>query len=393
MSCSRSSLFLSSLCIGLMAVVLAGCGGGGGGADTSRATVLLSSSPGGGARTPVPDGDVLSLVLAVTKIDFQRCDGNSVDDGIWTVDVNTDSFDPTTVTIRPGGLVQWFWTADGEHTITGGDSDIPDVVDPFEGTGSSEGDFFELIFDGADGDTFPYFSNNQTDIDAGMAGTVVLDDAAVDAGDGGGGGHYTVFEGLEDFDVVDPSGLSEILSSVPIPSGRYCKIRLYVEDPRLLLAEDAPYDPEDPPYRTNVKLTANGRLFIGTHFELEPGTETLIEIVFEGLHLVEPGSSPDYILTPQMRAEVDVVDAEIEQEVTFVSVDCVGGTLLVETEGGMELTVLLFVETTIKDSNETALTCTDLEGLAEGDRMEITGLLTLGGTVEADIVVVVVDPI
>lgn len=388
MSCTRSSLFLSSLCIGLVAVFLAGCGGGGGGAGTSRATVLLSASPGGGARTPVPDGDVLSLVLAVTKIDFQRCDGASVDDGVWTVDVNTDNFDPTTVTIRPGGSVEWYWTADGEHTITGGDSGVPDVVDLFGGTGSSAGDFFVQSFDGADGDTFPYFSNNQTDIDAGMAGTVALDDAAVDAGDGGGGGHYTVFEGLEDFDVVDPSGLSEILSSVPLPSGRYCKIRLYVEDPRLELDDGLGV-------RTNVKLTANGRLFIGRHFELEPGTETLIEIVFEGLHLVEPGSSPDYILTPQMRAEVDVVDAEIEQEVTFLWVDCDADTLVVETEGGVALTVILSETTTIEysDGTEPAPTCADLEGLAVGDPMEITGLLTLGGMVEADVVVVVVDPI
>jgi len=392
MSCSRSSLFLSSLCIGLTAAILAGCGIGGG-SSSSHVTVLFSSSSGGSTRTPVPDSDVLSLILTVTKIDFQRCDGDPLDDGIWTVDVNTDHFDPTSVTIRPGGLVQWFWTADGEHTITAGESGVPDTVNPFEGTGSVEGDFFELVFDGADGDSFPYFSNNETDIAAGMAGSVVLDDAAIDDDDSGTGGHYTVFDGLQDFDVVDPSGLSEILSSADIPSGRYCKIRLYVEDPRLLLVEDEPFDPEDPPYRTNVQLTANGRLFIGRHFELEPGGETLIEIIFEGLHLVAPGTCGKYVLTPQMRAEVGVIDAEIQQEVTFVSVDCETDTLVVETGEAVELTVLLFAETTIKDSNETALSCEDLEGLAVGDPMEITGLLTLGGMVEAETVVVIVDRI
>ena len=392
MCSTRSTLFLSSLCIGLTAVILAGCGGGSS-PGTSRVTVLLSSSSGGSTRTPVPDGDVVSLILTITKIDFQRCDGGPLDDGIWTVDVNTDHFDPTSVTIRPGGLVQWFWTADGEHTITAGDSGVPDLVNPFEGTGSMEGDFFELIFDGADGDSFPYFSNNETDIAAGMAGFVVLDDNAIDDDDNGTGGHFTVFEGMQDFDVVDPSGLSEILSSADIPSGRYCKIRLYVEDPRLLLVEDEPFDPEDPPYRTNVQLTANGRLFIGRHFVLEPGGETLIEIIFEGLHLVEPGTSGKYVLTPQMRAEVDVIAADIQQAVTFVSVDCETDTLVVETEEMLELTVLLSEATTIKDSNETALTCVDLEALAVGDPMEITGLLTLGGMVEAETVVVIVDPI
>jgi len=315
MSCTRSSLFLSSSCIVVTAAILSGCGGGSS-PGTSRVTVLLSSSSGGTVRTPVPDSDVLSLILTITKIDFQRCDGGPLDDGIWTVDVNTDHFDPTSVTIRPGGLVQWFWTEDGEHTITGGESGVPASVDPFEGTGSMEGDFFELIFDGADGDMFPYFSNNQTDIDAGMAGSVILDDDAVDDGDRGTGDFVTIFEGMRDFDLVDSSGICEILSSVDIPSGRYCKIRLYVENPRLLLAEDAPFDPEDPPYRTNVKLTANGRLYIGTSFEIEPESETIIKIIFQGVHLVESGDK--FILTPQMQADVEVIDAEIQQELPFV---------------------------------------------------------------------------
>ncbi len=308
---SRFSVFLGVLCMTISAAIVSGCGSGG--ATTSRATILLCSGSGGDTA---PDSDVLSLILTVTKIDFQRCDGEELDDGIWTVDVNTDNFDPTSVTIRPGGLVQWFWTEDGEHTITGGESGVPASVDPFEGTGSMEGDFFELIFDGADGDMFPYFSNNQTDIDAGMAGSVILDDDAVDHGDRGTGDFVTIFEGMRDFDLVDSSGICEFLSSVAIPSGRYCKIRLYVENPRLLLAEDAPFDPEDPPYRTNVKLTANGRLFIGTSFEIEAESETIIKIIFQGLHLVESGDK--FILTPQMQADVEVIDAEIQQELPFV---------------------------------------------------------------------------
>jgi len=307
----RYSVFLGVVCMTISAAIVSGCGSGA--APTSRATILLCSGSGG---DPAPDSDVLSLILTVTKIDFQRCDGGELDDGIWTVDVNTDNFDPTSVTIRPGGLVQWFWTEDGEHTITGGESGLPASVDPFEGTGSMEGDFFELIFDGADGDMFPYFSNNQTDIDAGMAGSVILDDDAVDDGDRGTGNHVTIFEGMRDFDLVDSSGICEFLSSVAIPSGRYCKIRLYVENPRLLLAEDAPFDPEDPPYRTNVKLTANGRLYIGTSFEIEPESETIIKIIFQGLHLVESGDT--FILTPQLQADVEVTDAEIQQELPFV---------------------------------------------------------------------------
>lgn len=301
---SPNSLFFSSICVGLTAAILAGCSSSR--FPSSRTTIELCS---GSARMPVPDGDILSLLLTVTKIEFQRCDGGDDDDGIWTVDVNTDNFDPTSVTIRPGGLVQWIWTADGEHTITGGESAVRDNADPFEGTGSMEGDFFELIFEGEDGETFPYFSNNQTDIDAGMAGSVILDEDAVDDGDHGTGGFITVFEGMHDFDLVDPTEICEVLSSVDIPSGRYCKIRLHVENPRLLLAEDAPFDPDDPPYRTNVKLTANGRLFIGASFELEPDGESLIKIIFQGMHLVETGDM--FVLTPQLLADVEVIDVDI----------------------------------------------------------------------------------
>ena len=94
-----------------------------------------------------------------------------------------------------------------------------------------------------------------------MAGDITLDDDAVDDDDSGTGGHVIVYVGSFDFDVVDPSGLSEVLSSRDLPSGRYCKIRLYVQNPRLLLDSDVT-DPEMlPPYREDVKLTATGRLF------------------------------------------------------------------------------------------------------------------------------------
>ena len=386
MCSTRSTLFLSSLCIGLTALILAGCGSVGSSSSTSRVTIVLSSSAGLTSRTPIPDSDIESLILTVTKIEFQRCDGDGVDDGIWRVDVKPTMFDPTDVFIRPGGTVQWVWTEDGEHTITGGVLPVPDVVDPFVGTGSMKGDFVEFSFFGIDGDTFPYFSDNETDIAAVMTGTVVLDDAAIDDGDSGGGGHITVFTGSMPFDVVDtsdPSSLSEILNSVTLPSGRYCKIRLYVENPQLTLIPESLFDEN-----AEIKLTANGRLFIGAHFELAPGGESILNIRFESLHLVESGSSGQLVLTPQMRADV-VGSTAINQMVTFVSVDCASSTLIVQVEGGPELMVLLDAETVIKDSDEMLLDCTDLEGLSAGDPLLITGILSLGDMVDADTVVVI----
>ncbi len=386
MCSTRSTLYLSSLCIGLTALILAGCGGGGSSPSTSRVTIVLSSSGGVTSRTPIPDSDIESLILTVTKIEFQRCDGDGVDDGLWRVDVKPTTFDPTDVFIRPGGTVQWVWTEDGEHTVTGGVLPDPDVVDPFEGTGSMKGDFVEFSFFGMHGDTFHYFSDNETDIAAVMAGTVVLDDAAIDDGDSGGGGHITVFTGSMPFDVVDtgdPSSLSEILNLVTLPSGRYCKIRLYVENPQLTLIPESLFDEN-----AEIKLTANGRLFIGAHFELAPGGESILNIRFESLHLVESGSSGQLVLTPQMRADV-VGSTAINQMVTFVSVDCASSTLIVQVEGGPELMVLLDAETLIKDFDEMLLDCTDLEGLTVGAPLLITGILSLGDMVDADTVVVI----
>ena len=42
---------------------------------------------------------------------------------------------------------------------------------------------------------------------------------------------------------------------------------------------------------------------------LEPGVDSLIKIIFQGLHLVESGEM--FVLTPQMLADVEVTDADI----------------------------------------------------------------------------------
>ena len=299
---SRYSVFLGALCITLAAAISPGCSSSH--FPSSRATISICTD-----SDPAPHGDVISLLLTVTKIEFQRCASRGVDDGIWTVDVNADNFDPTSLAIRPGGLVQWIWTEDGEHTITGGESAVASRVDAFEGSGSMEGDTFELVFDGVHGETFPYFSNTPADIEAGMAGSIVLDGTATDEDDDGTGSRVTVFAGMRDIDLVDPNGLCEIIGAITVPAGHYCKIRLYVENPRLLLVEDQPFDPEDPPYRTNVNIAGNGRLQIGTSFELVEDGDAAINIIIQDFHLVESGSSGMYILTPQLQATVQVLEA------------------------------------------------------------------------------------
>jgi hypothetical protein len=62
----------------------------------------------------------------------------------------------------------------------------------------------------------------------------------------------------------------------------------------------------------NIRVTANGRLFVSQNFTLAEGGATLILIDFGGVHLsYQPG--PDrYTLTPQLRVVIELGSAEVE---------------------------------------------------------------------------------
>jgi hypothetical protein len=117
-------------------------------------------------------------------------------------------------------------------------------------------------------------------------------------------GKIVVFDASEqpttdnEIDLVDLTNLSDILSSAEVPPDHYTQIRLEIADPRLRLVGD----PEDE-YRTNISLTANGRLFSNVGLTVVAGETAYVRLVVDRIHLVEKGNG-DFVLTPQLRVEI-----------------------------------------------------------------------------------------
>lgn len=384
-------------CVGLELLLTAcgGSGGGGGGntsGGTARATIVFSADPttrdaalNVRAGGPVPIEDILSLTVTVTEVELQRCDGGDDEDPeLQTVLVKDDEFDPTSVTIQEGGKVRWVWTEDQFHTVTSGLIGDLNAGSDFDQSADEAGDVVEFVFE--DVGDYPYFSDTEDDIEDGMTGIVhVHSEENMGEGSGeGDGGHETVFEGAVDVNVLDLMELSRVLSSVDIPAGEYCRVVIRIANPRLVLVSD----PNT--VITNVHLTANGRLFIKDHFVLNEDDEVLIVVCFGSIHLVQAGNSGKYVLTPQLRAEVDVQEAAVVLEGTIESVDDLTQIFTVRTADDSVYEVFADGETVIHTDDDAddptvgadvALTFPDLE---VGQVVRIEGLLTVGGQVEAD---------
>jgi hypothetical protein len=103
-------------------------------------------------------------------------------------------------------------------------------------------------------------------------------------------------------DLVELSQLSDLVSAVPVPADVYKQVRLEISDPHLRLVDDPPE--ED---RTNVHLTAHGRLFAEVDLTILPGETLDLNLVLNDLHLVEQGNG-DFVLTPQLRVEIGTPD-------------------------------------------------------------------------------------
>lgn len=381
--------------LGLLLTACGGSGGGGGGntsGGTARATIVFSADPttrdaalNVRAGGPVPIEDILSLTVTVTEVELQRCDGGDDEDPeLQTVLVKDDEFDPTSVTIQEGGKVRWVWTEDQFHTVTGGLIGDLNAGSDFDQSADEAGDVVEFVFE--DVGDYPYFSDTEDDIEDGMTGIVhVHSEENMGEGSGeGDGGHETVFEGAVDVNVLDLMELSRVLSSVDIPAGEYCRVVIRIANPRLVLVSD----PNT--VITNVHLTANGRLFIKDHFVLNEDDEVLIVVCFGSIHLVQAGNSGKYVLTPQLRAEVDVQEAAVVLEGTIESVDDLTQIFTVRTADDSVYEVFADGETVIHTDDDAddptvgadvALTFPDLE---VGQVVRIEGLLTVGGQVEAD---------
>ncbi len=202
------------------------------------------------------------------------------------------------------------------------------------------------------------------------------DDEGEDEGDDdkGNDSGVVVFEGSQDLELISLEGLSEVFSTAEIPAGTYTKIRLAIENPRLRLNDD----PETE--ITNIKLTANGHLFVSEAFEVLEDGNSLIELTFEDLHLVRNGNGR-YVLTPQLRADIAVSSADVAATGTIASVDADNDSMVVTLAEG-DVTVL-YTSASIFLPVDT-VTPTGVEAdIVVGASVDIVGTIDLDGAITA----------
>lgn len=187
-------------------------------------------------------------------------------------------------------------------------------------------------------------------------------------------GDVIVFEGSQDLELVSLTGLSEVFSNADIPAGTYTKIRIAIENPRLRLASD----PETE--ITNIKLTANGHLFVSETFEVPADQNSNIQITFEDLHLVLNGNGR-YVLTPQLRADILVSSADVSANGTIASVDPDSDSMVVTLAEG-DATVLYAGAAIFLPADTDTATGTEAD-LVVGASVDIVGTIDLDGVITA----------
>lgn len=187
-------------------------------------------------------------------------------------------------------------------------------------------------------------------------------------------GGVLVFEGSQDLELLSLEGLSEVFSTAEIPAGTYSQIQLSIENPRLRLTDD----PETE--ITNIKLTANGRLFVSETFEVPEDGNSLIELTFEDLHLVRNGNGR-YVLTPQLRADIAVSSADVAATGTIASVDPDNDSMVVTLAEG-DVTVLYAGASIFLATDTDTPTGTEAE-LVVGASVDIVGTIDLDGVITA----------
>jgi len=187
-----------------------------------------------------------------------------------------------------------------------------------------------------------------------------------------------VFTGEKEVDLRDLSGISEVISTAELPAGSYCKIRLSIENPRLALADDPDTILE------NVQLTANGHLFVSGGFELPEGESSLVLLDFESFHLVQAGNSGKYVLTPQLRATIQVQATAAQATGAIVAVGSDTLTLdLADSDDSLEVN---FAAADIVRADATPGSIADL---TVGANVLVTGTLSVSGVLTADTITLI----
>jgi hypothetical protein len=187
-----------------------------------------------------------------------------------------------------------------------------------------------------------------------------------------------IFSGAMDINVLDLTDVSEVLSCVDVPAGVYTKIRLSITNPRLVLTSDPAT------VITDIHLTANGHLFVSGEFELPEDEFYLIILHFTSLHLVELGNGA-YVLTPQVRADVQIDPAVAFVCGTIVSVDKDTDTLVLAlcSDEGSEIEVL-YTDALIFLPGDTDTPTGTEDDLVEGASIRVRGTLWVDHVLTAE---------
>ncbi len=208
--------------------------------------------------------------------------------------------------------------------------------------------------------------------------TVTVTEINMD-GPGGEGedAKVTVFEGSTDVDLLDLQGVSEIISEAEVPPGTYTKIRLNIDNPRLVLIAEPEVE------LTDIQLTANGRLFVSQSFEIPEGQTSLIILDFGGVKLVQQGNG-GFTLTPQLQVALTVTDADVVANGSVVSVDAEDQSMVIAVGDGTILIDLSQASIYLPEDTDTPTG--SIASLSIGLNVEIEGLLNVDGSVQAAVV-------
>jgi hypothetical protein len=297
----------------------------------------------GGGGASVKDGRVTVLISSATKSLSQALLESVVPKSV----VAAEEIYSLTLTVTEISL-----DLDGEN----GDDDAGDVED------GNDGD----VEDGNNGDV---------DDDKHSDDGNVSDDNGDDDGDNEeNDDSVIIFQGAQDIDLVSLDNLSQVFSATDIPAGVYHRITIKFENPRLRLMSDPATE------ITDIHLTCNDRLFVDATFEIPESGNSLITLMFNGVHLIREGNGT-YVLTPQLDASVTVSSADVMASGTIASADTGNDSLVVTLAEG-DVTVLYAGAAIFLPTDTDTATGTEAD-LVAGASVEIVGTIDPDGVITA----------